>query len=174
MKKIYIILMHTNTLPSKFVKAFTQYAYSHVAISLTKDCYTTYSFGRRGVYNLLNGGFAVQNKDGKFFKRFNKTICKIYELEITDEQYEAIKREIKRIEKNRNIYKYDFLGAFLRWLNKPVTFENKFVCSHFVAYILEKSQTCNFGKATCLVLPQDFTKIDGIKEIYNGVYLLYK
>ena len=38
MKKIYILLMHTNTKPSKFVKLMTKYEYSHVAISLEKEC----------------------------------------------------------------------------------------------------------------------------------------
>ena len=32
MKKIYILLMHTKTIPSKIVRFFTRYKYSHVAI----------------------------------------------------------------------------------------------------------------------------------------------
>ena len=59
MKKIYIILMHTKTLPSKLVKAFTRYNYSHVAISLDPTCYETFSFGRKKVNNILDGGFSV-------------------------------------------------------------------------------------------------------------------
>lgn len=36
MKNIYIILMYTGSIPSKFVSIFTLYKYSHVAISLDK------------------------------------------------------------------------------------------------------------------------------------------
>ena len=77
-KKIYILLMHTNTVPSKIVRLFTRYEYSHVAISLEKKCYKTYSFGRKNLYNILNGGLSIQKKDGAFFTKFNKTTCKIY------------------------------------------------------------------------------------------------
>lgn len=44
MKKIYILLMHTNTIPAKIIKFVTRYEYSHVGISLEKNCNTIYSF----------------------------------------------------------------------------------------------------------------------------------
>jgi len=174
MKKIYILLMHTNTVPAKLVKFFTRYLYSHVAISLDKSCYLTYSFGRRSLYNILNGGFSIQKKDGPFFKKFNKTICKIYELEITDKQYEDVKQIIDDMERNTDNYKYDFLGIVPRFFKIPVTFENKFVCSYFVAYLLEKANICTFEKNTCLVIPKNFENLRGIKLIYSGNYLDYK
>ena len=43
MKKIYILLMHTNTIPANLVKFITNYKYSHVALSLDKSCDTLYS-----------------------------------------------------------------------------------------------------------------------------------
>ena len=174
MKKIYVILMHTNTIPSKLVKLFTKYEYSHVAISLNKDCYITYSFGRKSIYNILNGGFSIQTKDGKFFKKFNKTVCTIYEGEVTDEQYNNIQEIINNMEQNIDEYKYDFLGIIPRWFGVPVTFNNRFVCSHFVANVLEKSGICNFEKETCLVVPRDFEKINKFHKIYTGSYLKYE
>ena len=79
MEKIYLVLMHTNTVPSKVVKFFTRYEYSHVGIALEKECNTIYSFGRRNVNSILNGGFVAEEKDGKFFEKFNNTVCKIYD-----------------------------------------------------------------------------------------------
>ena len=146
MKNIYILLMHTNTIPSKFVKFFTKYEYSHVAISLDKTCYTTYSFGRRSLYNILNGGLSIQRKDGEFFNKFNKTMCKIYEIQVTDEQYEQVEKILHDMEQNINKYKYDFLGIVPRFFKIPVTFKNKFVCSYFVAYVLEKASIYTFDK----------------------------
>lgn len=173
MKKIYILLMHTNTIPSKLVKFFTRYRYSHVAISLDKSCYTTYSFGRRSLYNILNGGLSIQTKDGEFFKRFNQTVCKIYEVEITDEQYKTVNEILVNMEKNIDDYKYDFLGIVPRAFGIPVSFENKFVCSYFVAHILENANICTFEKDTCLVVPKNFESLDGFNEIYSGKYLQY-
>ena len=174
MRKIYILLMHTNTIPSKLVKYFTRYKYSHVAISLTEDCYTTYSFGRRSLYNILNGGLSIQNKDGKFFGKFNKTTCKIYELEVTEEQYESVKEKLQYMEKNIDNYKYDFFGIVPRMFGKPVTFKDRFVCSYFVACVLTEANICDFGKDTCLVVPRDFEGIKGFKQIYSGGYLAYE
>lgn len=174
MRKIYILLMHTKTIPSKLVKFFTRYEYSHVAISLDESCYTTYSFGRRSLYNILNGGLSIQQKDGKFFKKFNKSVCKIYEIEVTDEQYNDVKSLLEDMASNIEKYKYDFLGIVPRWFKIPVTFENKFVCSYFVAYILDRAKIYKFKKNIALTVPKDFENIKRAKEIYKGKYLLYE
>ena len=80
MKKIYILLMHTNTIPSKIIKAATKYRYTHVGISLEKECNTIYSFGRRKFNSILNAGFSIELRNGEFFKKFKNTRCKIYEV----------------------------------------------------------------------------------------------
>ena len=82
MKKIYVILLHTNTIPSKLVRFFTRYKYSHVAISLSRNCDILYSFGRKKIDTIFNGGFVIQKKQDDFFKKFNKTICTIYEIDV--------------------------------------------------------------------------------------------
>lgn len=174
MKKIYVLLMHTNTKPSKFVKFMTRYEYSHVALSLDKECTEIYSFGRRKLHSILGGGFTVENKDGEFFKNFNETICKIYELVIEDEQYEKVKEIINDMKLNINTYKYDFLGTGLRFLYIPITFKNRYVCSYFVADILEKSNVYHFKKKSYFIKPKDFEKLKGFNEIYNGKYFLYQ
>ena len=174
MKKLYILLMHTNTKPSKFIKFITRYEYSHVAISLEKECNVIYSFGRKKLHSILNGGFSIERKDGEFFKTFDNTKCKIYELEVNEEQYAEVEKTIAQMEINRDIYKYDFLGIALRFLKIPLTFKNKYVCSYFVASLLEKANIYNFEQQVCLVKPKDFENINGINEIYTGRYSLYK
>lgn len=169
--KIYIIQMHTNTIPSKIVKLATRYEYSHVAISFDESCNTIYSFGRRKVNSILNGGFAIQNKTGEFFKKFNKTICRIYELEVTKEQYEKLKEIIANMEKEIDKYRYDFVGVVLRFLKIPISFKNKYVCSYFVADVFEKAGIYKFDKKTFFISPKDFEKIKGTKEIYSGKYI---
>ena len=174
MKKIYVLLMHTKTIPARFIKFITRYEYSHVAISLDKTCETIYSFGRKKVNSILDSGFSIEKKEGEFFKKFNKTRCKIYELEISDEKYENLKEVLKEMELNIDTYKYDFLGIVVRFFKIPVTFKNKYVCSYFVASVLEKSNICKFDKEVCFIKPKDFENIKGMKEIYIGEYKLYK
>jgi len=173
MKKIYVLLMHTNTIPSKLVKFFTRYKYSHVGIALEKDCKTIYSFGRKSLRFIFNAGFSIENKDGEFFRVFNNTMCKIYEIEITDEQFQEVKSIIDDMSLNIDDYKYDFIGVIARYLGIPIKFKNKYVCSYFVADILKRSQICDFVKETYQMCPKDFENLKEFKEIYQGDYLDY-
>ena len=87
MKQIYLLLMSSRTIPDTVIRSITGYKYGHSALSLTKDCKTLYSFGRRTVHNVLNGGFTVEKQNGLFYTVFNETVCTIYELDVTEEQY---------------------------------------------------------------------------------------
>lgn len=72
MKKIYVILLHTNTIPSKLVRFFTRYKYSHVALSLSRNCDILYSFGRKKIDSIFNGGFVIQKNKMIFLKNLIK------------------------------------------------------------------------------------------------------
>ena len=172
--KIYIIQMHTKTIPARLIKFFTRYKYTHLAISFDKKCRTMYSFGRRKYNSIFNSGFVKEHKDGKFFKKFNKTNCKIFEILVTKEQYEELKNIIKNMEKNEAVYKYDYLGICLRYFKIPIFFKNKYVCSYFVAELLERVGIYKFDKKSCFVEPKDFEKIANLNLIYQGKYLLYR
>ena len=49
------------------------------AISFDKNCNTIYSFGRKKFDSILNAGFSIENKRGKFYRKFKETLCRIYE-----------------------------------------------------------------------------------------------
>lgn len=174
MKKIYIIQMSTKTIPARLISLFTMSKYSHVAISLNKNCDVTYSFGRRNICSILNSGFVVEHKNGKFFKKFNDTKCRIYELNVTDKQYSDLVKIIKHMEKYSKNYNYDYLGIILRYLKIPVSFKNKYVCSYFVAELLKEAHIYDFEKQTFFVRPKDFSKFDGFHLIYTGKYAYYR
>ena len=174
MNKIYIILMDTKTIPSRIVSLFTMYRYSHVAISFDKKCDVIYSFGRKNLYWIFNGGFVVENKDGNFFRRFKDTRCKIYEIDVSRKQYDNLIKIVSEMDKNRNMYKYDFFGIILRYLGLNITFRNKYVCSYFIAKLLMDNSVCKFDKDICFVKPKDFENIEGFNLIYSGKYLLYR
>ena len=166
--------MDTGTFVGKFISFFTMYRYSHVAISLDKKCDITYSFGRRNIYSIFNGGFVSLNKDSKFFRRFKNTRCRIYEIDVSKKQYYELVKIIKYMNNMKNIYGYDYLGIVLRYLRIPVVFKNKYVCSYFVADLLKRTGVYNFDKDTCFVRPSDFDGIDNFNLIYSGKYLMYR
>jgi len=174
MKKIYILLMHTDTIPAKIIKRATKYDYSHVGISLEKNCSKIYSFGRRKFNSILRCGFTIEEKHGDFFKKFHNTICKIYEIKVTSRQYRKIEKTLFNMTKHKLNYKYDFLGLVLRYWNIPLKIKNHYVCSYFVASLLEDAKIYKFHKKTCLVRPKDFESIPVLHKIYEGKYLRYE
>lgn len=174
MKKIYIIQMHTKTIPSRFIKFFTNYKYSHIAISFDRKCDVIYSVGRKKYNTVLDAGFVEEHKNGKFFKKFKETNCRIFELEITLKQYNRLKKKIIYMKNHEELFKYDYFGIVFRYFKLPINFKNKYVCSYFVAKLLEDAGIYKFDKELYFIEPKDFEKINNINEIYSGNFLLYK
>ena len=168
MKKIYIIQSHSGTIPSELIRLFTKNNYTHISISLDKKMKKMYSFGRRKLNNVLNSGFIIESIDGDFYQKFNKTKCKVFELKITYIQYCHLKSMLKKYEKDPLKYNYDILGLLIKKLNIQFKRKNRFVCSQFVGYLLEKSNIYKFSKDVYHIVPSDFNSISP-NIIYEGL-----
>lgn len=172
MKKIYIILTHTGTVLSRIIKKYTKDEFSHVSIALDEELNKMYSFGRLNPYNPFYAGFVHEYINEGTFKRFYKTRAKIYFLEISDNQYEEISKNIIEFEQNKNKYKFNIVGLFAVGIHKRIQKENRFYCAEFVKYILEKSGVDT--KLPEIIKPEDFKKLEGLKEIYSGLLRQYQ
>lgn len=95
-------------------------------------------------------------------------------MPVDNKKYYELKKELKNLKKDYNKYKYDFFGMILRYFYIPITFKNKYVCSYFVADILDKMNICHFEKKTYFIKPKDFNYIENLERKYQGYYLLYK
>ena len=172
MKQIYIVLTHTGTILSRIIKTYTKDKFSHVSISLDVDLKQMYSFGRLNPYNPFMGGFVHEYIDKGTFKRFYKTVTSVRCLNIRDEQYNKAEEIIKKFEREKDKYKFNVLGLFAAGFHKKIGKENSFYCAEFVKYVLEKSgieiQLPN------VIKPEDFTRVDELKEIYSGLLRKYK
>ena len=171
MKYIYILQTHTGTIPSIIIKLFTRYKYSHVLISLDDSFKKMYSFGRKQLFNPLNGGLIIEDIDGKFFTYFNKTKCRIYKLTVSDKQYNKLANILNNFEQNLDDYKYDFLGIIFKCFYLPIRRKKHYVCSQFVAEVLKEAEIYNFNKPTSLVTPKDFETITNTENIYSGLLI---
>ena len=168
-KSIYVILMNTGTLLSRTIKLITRYEYSHVVLSLDDSYTKLYSFGRKHVRNFLNAGLVTYGIKSDFFQKFKNTNCLIYELKVTNRQYYKLKRILRNFEKNMNIYHYDIKGLLIRYFyTNAKTRDNYYVCSQFVATVLQTAEICTFDKPPKLVKPNDFNQIPNIKKVYEG------
>lgn len=166
MKEIYIVLTHTGTVLSRIIKGYTRDEFSHVSISLDKELKEMYSFGRLNPYNPFWGGFVQEGINFGTFKRFRKTVCKIYSLKITEEQYNNVRGMIEYIKSSKQLQKFNVIGLFAVGFNKRISFENSFYCAEFVKYVLDKSGIEN--NLPELIKPEDFKNIQDLNEIYSG------
>lgn len=167
-KVFYIIQTHSGTIPSRIIRLATRYEYSHVMISLDDSFSKMYSFGRRTVNNPLNGGFVVENMNGEFFEKFDKTECRIYKFKITEEKYQLLVDTIAEYEKNPSKYNYDIIGLLLRFFKIKIKRKNHYVCSQFVAEVIDKSSIYKFNKPFEFVKPKDFDDLSNKEIAYVG------
>ena len=171
MQKIYIVLTHTGTILSRIIKTYPGDEFSHISISLNKELTEMYSFGRLNPYNPFWGGFVHEYINKGTYKRFFRTQTKVYELEVTDEQYNKIKDNIEKIKNDEVKYKFNIIGLFAVGFHKTIKREHSFYCAEFVRYVLE-----NAGLKIDLPVPakpEEFKNIQGLKEVYKGLLRKY-
>lgn len=172
MKSIYLILTYTGTPLSKLIKSYTKDEFSHISISLDKELTEMFSFGRTQLYNPLSGGFVHEHIDSGMYKRFNNTKTKIYSFKVTDNQYLRIENRLKRMETEKDIYKFNRLGLFAVGFNKKVKKrENRYYCAEFIKELLENAEIPT--SLPRIVRPENFKYLDGVNEIYTGLLRNY-
>lgn len=173
MKKLYIVLAHTGTILSRIIKIVTGAEYTHASIALDEDLEKMYSFGRKYTYIAFIGGFVKEGCSFGTFKRFYNTEISVYELEVTDEQYEKAYETIEYIKTHKEEYKFNILGLALAGINKNVNRDKTYYCAEFVKYLLEKSSISTNGLPK-VVKPENFKDLKGVKLIYKGLFKTYK
>ena len=125
-----------------------------------------YSFGRLNPYNPFIGGFVHEGINRGTFKRFKNTKTEIYEIEVTNEQYNKIRQLIKNIQTNKKYYKFNIAGLFLSAINYKYTKVNSFYCAEFVKYLVDEAQLeLNLPNT---VKPIDFKKYNNLELLYKG------
>lgn len=172
MKNIYIILTQSGTGVSKTLKFITKDTYNHASIALDSTLQEFYSFGRKKVNNPLNGGFIIETPFTAVFAKYSNTPCMVLELPLSNEQYNDMEELINTFIKNKENFKYAFLGLFLTDTFLNLSNPNKFFCSQFVAHVLNKVGI-KTAKKPIHIHPIDFLKLNNVKIIYEGILQKY-
>ncbi len=167
MKKAYLFISGTKTGVSKCVSFFTHSKETHSTLSFNGKFDCMYTFGRFGM-KPLPSGFVKENIRTNTLKKYDYCPCKIFTIDLTDEQFENIQKEIKKYEDEKQKYKYAILGAFLCAFRIKKTFKYKRFCSQFVANLLHDGGGIELPYDTSLMRPKDFLKLDCITLIYEG------
>jgi len=173
-KTVYIVLTQTQTYPAKAIHFYTSEPYAHASIAFDEDLAEMYSFARRGIWNPFNAGFVEEDINHGIFGKCRSTTCNIYRLKITEKQYIKLREEIDIFKSNKDDYSYNFLGILGAAINVPIHSKQRYFCSQFVAYILERSNIKLFSKNCALVKPRDIRLNPRLKSIYRGKLAEYR
>lgn len=173
MRKIYIVLTHTGTLLSNFIKLYTKKDYSHVSLSFDEELEEMYSFGRLYTYNAFIGGFIKESLTSGTYKRFKNTEASVYEIEITAKQYIEVQKFVRAMYKRRKQYKFNFIGVFFVMFNKKIKRKNALYCAEFVKGALEEGNV-DVSYLPEIIKPEDFKKMKNAKLIYRGKLRKYR
>ncbi|GGB58814.1 hypothetical protein F3157_19895 [Virgibacillus dakarensis] len=163
--KVYILLTDTGTLFTRAIKLYTKKPYNHASISFDPDLLEVYSFGRKNVKNPFAGGFVQENIQDRLY---NNATCTIFSYSVTELQMQKMKHYIHQIEKEKHLYRYNFLGLLAIIVKKPIKRKNAFFCSQFVATVLQECGIYDFTKPLSLVTPHDFQESPGLQLVYQG------
>ena len=169
MKKFYILLSRTDTVPARVIRGFTGSTYSHTSFSIYPRTDHFYSYARRHIDLPIFAGFISENIHTKVFARYPNSPCILYSLDVSDESYERAKKLIRYFRKNKKLATYNFWGAYLMPLGIPLKRRNKFTCSQFVAFVLYYSKAAQLPRDPYLMMPDDFRNIEGLAVEYEGL-----
>ena len=167
MKELFLFLSSTKTRVSKTVSFLTRSRTTHSALCLNGNFDYMYTFGRKTL-KPFPAGFVHENIRANILNAQNYCRCAVYRLEISDEAYENMLKEIKKYESEIDKYRYALLGAWLCLFRIKSNFKYKRFCSQFVANLLHDGAGLDLPYHTSKMRPKDFLKIPNLTKVYEG------
>lgn len=138
MRQICILFTKYSDFRSRIVYMTTGRKYTHSSIAIEDDNNADY-------YSFNYRGFTIETLEKHKRRGVEDSLC--IKLQVSDEKYESMKEIIEEFKNHREEYSYSPLGVLFLILGVPVHFgEKRYVCSHFVAELLEKSDTVKLKK----------------------------
>lgn len=167
-KNIYLLFTDTGSVLNNLIKRYTKAPYNHTSIAFDIELNELYSFGRLNPANPLIAGFVKEDIYSGTFARFEETNFSLYSFEVDEHTYNRMKEVIRDFERQKEKYRYNFIGLLGVIANRPIERQYAYFCSQFVATVFQRSGIQIFDKPPSLVRPDDFIKSGQLKYVYNG------
>ena len=135
MKDIYVAFLSSNDKRSAFIRQFTRYHFSHVALSETPTLEKMYSFARKYKNTPFVGGFVIE-LPSRYFLSEKKVPVKVCKLTMEDSEHEKVMARIASFKQTPDQYKYNYFSALAYWFKRPYRKKDAFICIEFVLYAL--------------------------------------
>ena len=159
-RKIFVLLTQFPGLDSKALRWWTRFPYSHASLGLDEDMNTFYSF--------VVKGFIVED-----ISRYNRPDrapfpCELYAMEVSEETYQAVRKNLQTFIRRRSALSYTRLGLILSLIHIPWKLKDRYICSHFVAETLQRCTAAKLKKRSTLYLPKDFPRFRELQMVFKG------
>lgn len=170
-KSIYILISQTNTRFGKLIRKFGKIQYNHASIALDSELSEIYSFARQRHSLVLTGKLVKENISRFTLNRATNINATIFEVPVTEEQYDEIKVLIEEIYNDKE-YLYNLFSVLTYPLTKGLSVYKAFTCNEFAMYVL-KLLGHEVQKPLYQYKPDDLLEILGDKIYYQGNLLEY-
>jgi len=162
--RVYILLTRSGTCFSRLIHLATQDSYTHASIGLDGPSGPFYSFARKYEHLALPAGLVMEQ-----VTLCRRTVpCCLYELNVSQETYIALRRRLQDMYTQREEYSYNLLGTLACYFNLPLQRRRHFFCSQFVAALLEDCGAVDLPKPPTLLRPADFCQVADLRPIHRG------
>lgn len=184
-KRIYIVASRNNTVIGQIICVFGKFKfsnnhsedqYSHISLSLDENLDNMMSFARRKVNNPLIAGLIREDiRKGVFAVNHDNSHIAVFELEVTEEQYETIRKTMEKCWENREKLKYNIPSLFtMMFLGRGVNIPDRYFCSQWVDETLKNAGIDLFeGRESYRVTPFDFYRTMKPSLCYEGATVKY-
>lgn len=163
-RSIYILLTRSGTCFSRLIHFATRDSYTHASIGLDGPGGPFYSFARKYRYLALPAGLV--EKQVTVYRR--AVPCCLYELKVSEETYFRLRRQLRSMYAQREVYHYSVLGAFACYFNLSLQRRHHFFCSQFVADLLERCGAAELPKPPALLRPADLCLLKNLTPVHQG------
>lgn len=170
-KSIYILISQTNTRFGKIIRKFGKIQYNHASIALDSELSEIYSFARQRHSLVLTGKLVKENISRFTLNRATNIDATIFEVPVTEEQYDEIKALIEEIYNDKE-YLYNLFSVLTYPLTKGLSVYKAFTCNEFAMYVL-KLLGHEVQKPLYQYKPDDLLEILGDRIYYQGNLLEY-
>ena len=164
---IYVLVSRTGTNIAKIIRFFTRKPYNHASISSDSNLHEMYSFCRNSPSMPLPATFNQEIVGRGTLGRFSDIPCELYAIPVTPHQRLIFEHELEHFKLHRSMYSYSLLGMGTVLFQIGLHRRYKYVCSQFVAHIIEQSGIV-LPKPAVLCTPEDLRHIPGALLIYRG------
>lgn len=135
MRNIYIVLSQTMTKFGRAIRRVGGLKFNHTAIVLDDDFENWFSFARKHHCAVLTGGLVKESIQRYTLKRNCLIESRVFCIPVTDEQYDRLVYQIKRIAADKE-YIYNLFSVLTYPMLRGLNTYKAFTCAEFVAFLL--------------------------------------